>query len=75
MNVAELNRLIRAYNHIKAAVQEADIPDEVLETLLRDEGDAIVRVQDALALARNRIAHVIREHTGMLKIEEIEEAN
>lgn len=73
MNTSEINALIRAYNHVKVAIQEADIPDNVLEALSRDRGDEVVSAQNALALACNRLARVIRHHTDMLKIEEIEE--
>lgn len=64
MTKSELNRLIQAYQHVVAAIQDADIPDDVLETIPRDRRDAVVTAQDALMVARRNLARVIWAYRG-----------
>ena len=73
MNTSEINRLIRTYNLVAKAIDEAYIPSDVLNALPALQADAVAVAQNHLMFARVNLARVIWEHTDALKIEEIEE--
>ena len=73
MNTSEINALIRAYNLVAKAIDEAYIPSDVLNALPALQADAVAGAKNHLMFARVNLARVIWEHTDALKIEEIEE--